>query len=379
MKNLIPAAILISFILSGAELSISPATVRPDGVVLAEIRYVAQESQITALQFDLQYDASNLNVSAAGGAAATAAGKLLSSQDVSPGVKRFLLIGFNQSALPDGAIASLLLSFTSPGSYALHLSNAIATDKDGGVIALSTADGNVSVQADSTVRTVGAFGQIASGGGWKTSLTIVNLSSAPTTASLKFWGNDGQPLAVPLAFPNSDGQRSTATSFDCPLGPGATAAVETEAPDAAQILTGWVELQTSDDVIGFAVLRSQITKERTAEAMLSFDVGKAAAFIVPYDNTVGFETGLAIMNYSADSAAELVLRLCDEAGNTISTESLPLVPRGHISFAASERFPAASERRGTIEVRNSSGNPISVVGLRFSRSGSFTSIPVIPR
>lgn len=370
------------FALNGAEISIPRVTLNPGGTALAEIRYAAQTSQVAALQFDLLYDAANLSISSVAGPAATAAGKVLGSADVAPGRKRFLLLGFNQTALADGVIVSLVVS-CSPGVSGLQelrLTDGLAADPNGNPIGLATIDGIVS--ATSAAQTLGAavLGQVASGASWKTTLALVSVSPAPTTARLNFWGNDGQPLVLPLAVPGlGGGPLNPASSLDCTLDPGAMFVVETEAPDVTEPLVGWVELESSENVVGFAVFRSRIGPDRDAEAMLVLEQRKAPVFVLPYDNSGGVRTGIAIANQSPDSLANLTLLLRDEAGSTISTESMSLPSRGHTSFVAIERFPVLMDRRGTIEVRNDSGGAISVLGLRFNPSGSFTSVPVIAK
>ena len=153
--------------------------------------------------------------------------------------------------------------------------------------------------------------------------------------------------------------------------------VETEAPDALETLVGWAELESPQSVIGYAVLRWKLGPARDTEAMLPFEQRKGSSFILPFDNSSGFLTGIAIANQSPDSPTEVTLLLRDEAGATISTEALPLPARGHTSFVASERYPVLSGRRGTIEVQSNTADGVTALGLRFSPFGSFTSVPVI--
>ena len=111
--------------------------------------------------------------------------------------------------------------------------------------------------------------------------------------------------------------------------------------------------------------------------MLAFEQREGSAFLLPYDNSNGFQTGIAVTNQSPYSPADLTLVLRDEAGNTLSTESLSLPVRGHTSFSIGDKYSALSGRRGTVEVRSSSGGRVNVLGLRFSPFGSFTSVPTI--
>ena len=368
------------FALNGAELSIPKITLSPGSAAVAEIRYAAQDSQIAALQLDLNYDAANLKISAVAGPAATAVEKVIASAEVAPGRRRILLYGFNQSVLADGVVVSLLVSATSgvPGAYDLRFTDAIAANANGEVVPMATVDSSVTVLDSGVMQPAATFGQVISGGSWKTTLTLVNVSSAPATGKLNFWGTDGQPLLLPLAFPGADGRSSTtASSIECSLEPGATFVVESEALDALDTQVGWVELQAAKGVIGFAVLRLKLAPDRNAEAMLAFEQREGSAFLLPYDNSNGFQTGIAVTNQSPYSPADLTLVLRDEAGNTLSTESLSLPVRGHTSFSIGDKYSALSGRRGTVEVRSSSGGRVNVLGLRFSPFGSFTSVPTI--
>ena len=305
---------------------------------------------------------------------------MIASADVAPGRKRILLYGFNQAVLADGVVVSLLVSATSgvPGSFDVRLSDAIAADPNGNVVPVATIDSRVTVLESGGMQPAATFGQVISGGSWKTTLTLVNVSSAPAAGKLIFWGPDGQPLLLPLAFPGTGGRASTtASSIECSLDPGATFVVESEALDALDTKVGWVELQAAKEVIGFAVLRMELAPDRNAEAMLAFEQREGTAFLLPYDNSNGFQTGIAVTNQSPDSPADLTLVLRDEAGSTLSTESLPLPVRGHTSFSVGDKYNVLSGRRGTVEVRSSSGSRMNVLGLRFSPSGSFTSVPTI--
>jgi len=368
------------FALNGAELSIPKITLNPGAAAVAEIRYAAQDSQIAALQLDLNYDAANLKISAVAGPAATAVEKAIASAEVAPGRRRILLYGFNQSVLADGVVVSLLVSATSgvPGVYDLRLTDAIAANANGEVVPMATIDSSVTVLDSGGMQRAATFGQVISGGSWKTTLTLVNTSAAPATGKLNFWGTDGQPLILPLAFPGADGRSSTtASSIECSLEPGATFVVESEALDALDAQIGWVELQAAKEVIGFAVLRLKLAPDRSAEAMLAFEQREGAAFLLPYDNSNGFQTGMAVTNQSPDSPADLTLVLRDEAGSTLSTEPLSLPVRGHTSFSIGDKYNVLSGRRGTVEVRSSSGSRLNVLGLRFSPFGSFTAVPTI--
>ena len=368
--------------LSGAELSIPNIAIAPGAAAVGGLRFAAQGSQVAAFQVDILYDAEHLKVSASAGPAASAKEKLVDAAEVAPGRKRIMLMGFNRSVLADGVVVSLLVSSVSgePGSHWLRLADVAAADADGNLVPVATIDGVVTIGDGAGMPQVATFGQMVSGGDWKTTLTLVNVAAGPTTAKVNFWGGDGQPLVLPLAFPGPEGIPSTvSSSLECVLQPGAILVVETEAPEATETVTGWAELQSPDSVHGYAVLRWKAGPERVSEAMLAFEQRQGQVLVLPYDNISGFLTGVAIANQSPDSPADVTLLLRDEAGAVISVETFPLPARGHTAFVASERFPVLSGRRGTFQLQSNSVAGITVLGLRFNPAGSFTSIPVISK
>src|SRR5262249_23954365 len=52
-----------------------------------------------------------------------------------------------------------------------------------------------------TLSLAGSLAQIASAGGWDTSLTLVNLGTAAGQARLNFYSNDGSAWSLPHTFP----------------------------------------------------------------------------------------------------------------------------------------------------------------------------------
>jgi hypothetical protein len=60
----------------------------------------------------------------------------------------------------------------------------------------------------------------------------------------------------------------------------------------------------------------------------------------------------------------------------ILTDNLTLVSSAHLSFSLTDRYPALIGRVGTMEIGSSGA---AVLGLRFNPSGSFTSVPPIPK
>lgn len=105
-------AILLALAAAGnaAELSVGSAAATAGQPATLNVTLASRGAALTGLQFDLEYDATALDVSAAAGPAATDAGKGLQSAMVKPGKQRVLVFGLNQNSISDGIVVVLRVS-----------------------------------------------------------------------------------------------------------------------------------------------------------------------------------------------------------------------------------------------------------------------------
>ncbi len=236
----------------------------------------------------------------------------------------------------------------------------------------------ISLDATPTVVSSSAS-QIASGGGWKTTLTLVNLSSTPNSVRVAFRGDDGGPLTLPVVVTQQGTpQTASAPSIDRTVGPGATLLFESEAPASSPTLVGWAEVISSGPVAGFAIFRQRSQDGRDAEGTATLESSRASSLVLPFDNTAGFATGVALVN-STNQSVIINATIRDDNGAQIGLQAVALPAMGHTSFAVADRFSITSGRRGIIELQNTAGGALTGLGLRFSPFGSFTSVPVTVR
>jgi hypothetical protein len=90
-----------------ARLALSTAVASAGSSVVAKVQYRALGSEVSALQFDLEYDPSVLTVIPTIGNAAEAADKTLAFAVLSPGHLRAIVFGLNQTVIGDGDIVGL--------------------------------------------------------------------------------------------------------------------------------------------------------------------------------------------------------------------------------------------------------------------------------
>ncbi|MBI5085466.1 MAG: putative Ig domain-containing protein [Acidobacteria bacterium] len=224
----------------------------------------------------------------------------------------------------------------------------------------------------------GVFAQVASGGGWKTTLSLLNVGAGPATVRLSLAADDGSALDLPLVVTQQGASVTlVASSLERTLAPNAGLLVETEAAISAT-LAGWAELRTSGQVSGYAIFRQRGGEGRESEGTSPLESRTAATVLVPYDNQAGFSTGVALVNLAAVQATVTAI-MRDDTGAELGRDTFPLPASGHVAFSIPEKYPALLGRRGMVEFQSNQAAGLSALGLRFNPSLSFTSIPVAAR
>ncbi|MEO8593209.1 MAG: hypothetical protein ABI759_07805 [Candidatus Solibacter sp.] len=240
-----------------------------------------------------------------------------------------------------------------------------------GLVAVSAAPAQQPVPVHSSIS------QIASGGAWKTTLTLLNLSSTSSSVTVTFQGDNGLPLTLPLRITQSGSSSAEVSSEITRIVPAlATLLIESEAPATSETITGWADVASLGFFAGFAIFRQRGPDGRDSEGTAPLESTGLSGLILPFDNSDGFSTGIAIVN-AAEARASLVAVVRDENGIVLGQYGVPMIARGHSAFVVGERLPASIGRRGSIEFQQSGNGTVSGLGLRFSATGSFTSVPAV--
>ncbi len=226
--------------------------------------------------------------------------------------------------------------------------------------------------------TGGTMAQLASGGGWQTVFTLVNNGNAPATATLNFFGNEGNALIVPLNFPQT-GRSVAESSASQTIPAGATLLITTQGNSADTTVAGSAQLTTSGNISGFAIFQYQASGQtQIQEAVVPLETGSVAAYTLAFDNTNELATGVAVADNSGQSAT-VPVTLRDASGATIGTSTINLPANGHTSLMLTDAnlFPVSANIRGTVEFDVPLDGQIGVLGIRATPSGAFTTIPVM--
>jgi hypothetical protein len=215
----------------------------------------------------------------------------------------------------------------------------------------------------------GTLAHIASGGGWQTLITLVNTGSSPAQAQLNFVDEHGNPMTLPLLFPQT-GVVNTTSSVSQALAAGASLLIQTQGLAAQASQVGSARLAPTGAVSGFAVFQNS-----GQEAVVPIATGAASSITLVFDNTNGLANGVALANSSGFQVA-VPVTLYDDKGTTLGTTSIILPANGHKSFILTDQFPAAANIRGSVEF-GSGGGQISALGIRATAAGAYTSIPAM--
>jgi hypothetical protein len=211
---------------------------------------------------------------------------------------------------------------------------------------------------------------VLDGGGWQSTIVLTNSSVSAASVSLIFH----QDITGGSAPWNPPFLQASTTS-GMVMVPGSSMYLQTSGT-AAALTEGWAEMDADAGVSAYIVFTN-----KTPAGGVQYDEGTAPAvaasnrILVPYDDSNGFVTGIAIVNPTA--AAESISVGFRTVDGLVTVQALPtLAPLSHTAFVLSQTFPVIAGHRGLAEFYSPTGN-ISMIGLRFNPTQSFTAAPVI--
>ncbi len=210
--------------------------------------------------------------------------------------------------------------------------------------------------------------QVVDGGGWHTTIVLTNTTTIGATVNLSFHletsGGATQPWNPPLV-------ESTPTT-GIALAAGSSLFLHTPGTAAASSV-GWAQLDAPAGVVAYVVFSSMLAGHQTQDGT-ALAAAPASRFLVPFDNTEGLLTAVAVAN-STNAAESISVNFRMSNGSVVQT-SLPSMPAlGHQSFLLPQQFTATANLSGLAEFYSSSGN-FSMIALRANPTLGFTSAPV---
>jgi hypothetical protein len=203
-------------------------------------------------------------------------------------------------------------------------------------------------------------------------MTLINLSAITVNAQINLYADNGSPMTLPLTFPQFGLSIST-SSVNLTLTPNESLVVQSEA-STSSIGVGWADVQATGTLSGYSVFRLRSPGAPDSEGTGSLDGRLSSSLVLPYDNTNGYQTGVALANQSS-TAQTITAILLDQNGVQLTSSPIILPAFAHSSFFVNNRFSQSANQLGIIQFQSAGG--VTGLGLRFSPSGSFTSVPII--
>jgi hypothetical protein len=221
---------------------------------------------------------------------------------------------------------------------------------------------------------------------WSTELVFTNLGANPASVGLRWFGETGQPLTVPVL----GGSRSTSHQFQ--VAPNSTLDIHLD--DSVDALTvGWVAVDISGSVEGQGIYHSNVTgrpeyiaaapmmHHGAATGLLLMGGGVPVATIptprslaLPFNN-VNHATGVAFANITSASQI-LAIDYLDDSGTVLMSQSIPLAPDAHVAFATTD--PRIASSQGIIRVNGDASAYSAIAFVMGTGSAGGTLATLLP-
>jgi hypothetical protein len=211
---------------------------------------------------------------------------------------------------------------------------------------------------------------VADGGGWKTSITLINLSqSKPAVYTLRFYGDSG--AARSFSF---EGIGSASILTGTLSAGGSTVIITT---GNASPVTGWAQFDyfgTTDSLAGFAVF----INDNGNEAAVPFESSIGENPVLSFDNTNGYSMGVALAN-SNFLTVTCTATFKDGNGSILGINQFTMAPMTHTSFMFADQWRFTADHQGAVSFDCSdqyglNAFGVAVLALRFTPKGVFTSV-----
>ncbi len=203
---------------------------------------------------------------------------------------------------------------------------------------------------------------ILDGGGWRTTLMLVNPGIKPVSADVRFWGA-GLTLRIEKESIPPLGMRVFETQG---------------APSNRQ--TGWAEVVADGPIFAQAVLsesRAVSGAPVAVDATLPLANSFRDRLLLPFDNTGSGVASISLAN-PEDDAVAVDVAVLNEGGAEIAKEGrITLAARGAATFELSSKWPSSAGRRGLLAL-DFDGRRLHVAGFR-AWGGSFHAYPAVAR
>ena len=196
---------------------------------------------------------------------------------------------------------------------------------------------------------------------------LTNTSASPASATLTFFqgttGGATQPWIPPF--------QEVSSTAGLVLNGGSSLFLHTLGT-AAVLSQGWAQINAGAGIVGYVIFANNVPglPEEDAPAPA---VAAANDILVPYDDSTGFATGIAIVNPTG-TPQDISVGFRTTSGLVATGAISAVPPMGYLAFDLATQFPVIAGHVGLAEFYSATGN-LSLIALRFNPTNSSTAAP----
>ena len=146
----------------------------------------------------------------------------------------------------------------------------------------------------------------------------------------------------------------------------------TEGVSAPTQLDGWADITSSQRLQAQLVFDQNTPGQPVFEAAVPSIAAGQSSVAMPYDNSNGLVTGIAVTNVGAAASVQVAVR--DEAGNVTDNKTVAMDAGAKTTFVLPDFAPGSAGKRGLVQVI-APGGSLAALALRFDGL-EFTTLPV---
>jgi hypothetical protein len=223
------------------------------------------------------------------------------------------------------------------------------------------------------------LGQFVDGGGWKTTIVLVNMDTQVANFELLVINDNSSIISVPVTADGGASFSGSPPSLSGTIPVGGSFTISSIGT-AAQLTQGWALFDSAQRIAGQAVFRRASPGLPDIEAVVPFSSIFDLRQVLAFDNTGGFVQGVALTN-PATSTVSVTLTFRSASGTQLGQSTISMQPGAHTAFLLSQNYPVTANQRGVMEVTtpggtigSATGIGVGVLGLRGNPSGGLTTV-----
>ncbi|MGO9010871.1 MAG: hypothetical protein ACLQPN_12290 [Bryobacteraceae bacterium] len=220
------------------------------------------------------------------------------------------------------------------------------------------------------------FPRIICGSGWSTTLVLVNAGSSSADFQLAFSGADGESSQFVVTTQPDIGTLTT-SGLQGTLGPSSSLSLALTS--GSQLQEGWGLLSSSgspNTIGGYAIIRhSGLGGAFSFETTVPLSNMQDYSLYVPFDNTLGFQTQLTIVNPASNLGAQVALTYRTPEGQVLLIDSVDLGAGQQMTIVLPNEYPDLANTSGTINIE-ANIDVLSATAVRYNPAyGTIAAVP----